>query len=99
MFKKYLRCFVVSLVLSLMLPILSVDMYSSPTEYESSSSVVQINGEEVLVHETADVGIIDKIKFYFSSKTSFAYYIKMVIVWFLAMFVASSLSTYLNRKN
>lgn len=98
MFKKYLRCFVVSLVLALMVPIVTVEVNTPNEQYGIQGNLTMIEGEEVFVHEVKKIDFIEKITFYFSSQKSFMYYLNIVLIWFIAMFLASAISTFLNGK-
>ena len=95
MIKKIVICFLVSLVLAMMFSLALTDMYEP---FVPEGNEVSIGSDGPLIHETKKLGLFDKLTFYFSDFTAFKSFLEVVWLWFIAMFVASTISVFLNRK-
>lgn len=96
--KKYIRCFVISLLMALLISMLGMDLYQPIDATESPNELLVYDGDTHVLHQTEKVGIIGTLQFYFSSKATFLYFIKMIFTWFVPIFLASALSTFLNTR-
>ena len=88
-----------SLTLALLVPLIFIDMYEPLEHLVFDDTEVNKSSEEPYVHETNKLGLLDKMAFYFLDTTAFKSYLEIIWLWFIAMFVASTISVFMNRKN
>ena len=98
MIKKFGVCLFVSLTLSMVVPLFVVDMYEPIDQLVSKEFQANVGVSESYIHETKKIGFFAKLVFYFSSLKAFTQYLEIVWLWFIVMFLASSISTLLNSK-
>ncbi|WP_223789951.1 hypothetical protein [Marinicella meishanensis] len=99
--KKYLISATCSLLMATLLPFVAVAMYEPMNLSEVTAPILEtavIDGSEHVTHSSQSVGIAGQLAFYFSSAETFMYYLKMVLTWFLPMFIVATLSTWINAR-
>ncbi len=96
--KKFIICLLVSLTFSMLIPLFVIDVYEPLDQLVSEEFQATIDSSEPYIHETKKLGLFEKLGFYFSSVKAFTHYLEIVWVWFVALFVATSISIFLNTK-
>ncbi len=92
--KKYSICLVVSVILALLMPLVVMDMYEPLDNDHTGNQIAWVDGQNVELYDSREMGLREKLAFYFTDFASFKVYMEYVLPWFLGMFLSAALSTY-----